>query len=82
MQTATVRILKKQIAGESAAREKAEAHARAETLRADKAEYSLRTVYAELARWKERALIAEARSEFLREKSLRSRWITANLFEL
>lgn len=69
MQTATVRMLKKQIAGESAAREKAEAHARAETLRADKAEYSLRTVYAELARWKERALIAEARSNSFEKRA-------------
>ena len=62
MQTATVRMLKKQIAGESEAREKAEAHARAETLRADKAEYSLRVTSAELAKWRERALVAEAKA--------------------
>ncbi|WP_019904065.1 hypothetical protein [Methylobacterium sp. 77] len=57
---ATPRDLKVQMAGETRARERAQALASASSTRAQRAELALKEALAERDAWKERALAAEA----------------------
>lgn len=59
----TPRDLKVQMAAETRARERAQALAKAETIRADRAEANLREALADRDVWKRRAMIAQAAGE-------------------